>query len=620
MTPKSVLRRLRAASRDRRRLREAQEGQFPPGGYEPVMPSATAAWRVRRHSVRLFRVLHRFEERSFRRAQPLAVMHRTDVVPARRRGRMRLLQVRPGITPDLAYRANRDLVVSLCEAQAIDYFVVPESGSPRTRIGIPQHSWRRFVEALEALSAEVPLYVAVRARTPRGQARRLPGTLSEPALALAARSQRELEVFTMMVPTPRGRAFDRPFSCRVDRWDEDENGSLTAPSRNTRTTHLGVASQVPATITDGSRSMRTFGSFTARDIFAVDFPIDLVYMWVDGADPAWLERKNAALVACGLEPEDAGAAAERFRDNGELRYSLRSVERFAPWARNIYLVTDQQVPSWLDTTNDRITIVDHAELFAGTGRLPSFNSHAIGARLHHIEGLSEHYIHFNDDFFLGRPTMPSLFFQGNGASRFFLSRSTLGFHDEGDAQPHERARRNVVDLIEEDFGRSPTRAFFHTPITQRRSVMQELEVRYPTVFATTWSSQFRSGEDFEINSWLHHYYGYLSGSAVPGAIRYDYFDVADPAALRRMRRLLRTRDFDAFCINDNPEATDEQGRRVARWMQRYFPDPAAWEIEDKPWVERGDESWQEQPALLSDELAQERSDEQPSAWTGDPGS
>lgn len=582
MTPKSVLRRLRAAQRDRLRLREARDGQFPPGGYEPVLPSATPASRARRHSVRLYRVLHRFEERAFVQAQPAAVLAQPDVLVARRRGRMRLLQVRPGITPDGAYRANRDLVVSLCEAHAIDYFVVPESASPRTRIGIPQHSWRRFVEALEALSAEAPLYVAVRGRTPRGQARRLPGQLSEPAIDLAVRSQRELEVFTMMVPTPTGRVFDRPFSCRVDRWDEDEDGSLNAPSRNTRTTHLGSASQVPATISDGSRSMRTFGSFTARDIFAVDFPIDLVYMWVDGSDPAWFERKNAALVACGLEPEDAGAAAERFRDNGELRYSLRSVERFAPWARNIYLVTDQQVPSWLDPTNDRITIVDHADLFAGAGRLPSFNSHAIGARLHHIEGLSEHYIHFNDDFFLGRPTTPSLFFQGNGASRFFLSRSTLGFHDEGVAQPHEQARRNVVDLLEKDFGRSPTRAFFHTPITQRRSVMLDLETRYPSVFSTTWNSQFRSGADYEINSWLHHYYGYLSGTAVPGSIRYDYFDISNPTALRRMRRLLQNRSFDAFCINDSPAATDAQRERVATWMRRYFPDPAAWELDDEP--------------------------------------
>ena len=39
-----------------------------------------------------------------------------------------------------------------------------------------------------------------------------------------------------------------------------------------------------------------------------------------------------------VESEDS-----RFRDNDELRYSLRSVEQFAPWLRHIYIVTNGQV-------------------------------------------------------------------------------------------------------------------------------------------------------------------------------------------------------------------------------------------------------------------------------------
>ncbi len=37
----------------------------------------------------------------------------------------------------------------------------------------------------------------------------------------------------------------------------------------------------------------------------------------------------------------------RFRDSNELRFSLRSLERFAPWVRRVYLVTDNQIPKWL---------------------------------------------------------------------------------------------------------------------------------------------------------------------------------------------------------------------------------------------------------------------------------
>jgi len=397
------------------------------------------------------------------------------------------------------------------------------------------------------------------------------------------RSQSHLEIFTAVRPGGESTVvFDRPFSCHVERWATIDSGALKAPSRNERTTHVGAGSRVSTTAWSHGRQVRTLLPFTGTGMFEIDFPIDVVYMWVDGVDPAWIDRKNEALVRAGMEPVHESAATERFRDNGELRYSMRSVEQFAPWVRHIYLVTDQQVPEWLDQDHPRITVVDQRDLFDGHGVTPSFNSHAIGARLHHIPGLSEHYIHFNDDFFLARPVLPQLFFTSQGASKFFLSRSTLGFYDEGEAQPHEQARRNVVNLLNEDFGRVASRTFFHTPIVQRRSTMLELEERYPTEFETTWSSPFRSSSDYEINSWLHHYYGYLMGKAVVGSIRYDYFDVSDDGGWRRMRRLMRNRDMDTFCINDNATVTDEQRARVERWMASYYEIPASWERTDGP--------------------------------------
>lgn len=52
-------------------------------------------------------------------------------------------------------------------------------------------------------------------------------------------------------------------------------------------------------------------------------------------------------------------SASRFEDNEELRYSLRSIERHAPWVRNVFIVTNGQIPSWLNLDNPRVTIVTH---------------------------------------------------------------------------------------------------------------------------------------------------------------------------------------------------------------------------------------------------------------------
>lgn len=52
-------------------------------------------------------------------------------------------------------------------------------------------------------------------------------------------------------------------------------------------------------------------------------------------------------------------ALNRYNDWGTLKYSLRSVEQYAPWIRNIHLVTNGQVPYWMALDNPRIRIVTH---------------------------------------------------------------------------------------------------------------------------------------------------------------------------------------------------------------------------------------------------------------------
>lgn len=69
---------------------------------------------------------------------------------------------------------------------------------------------------------------------------------------------------------------------------------------------------------------------------------------------------NAFFFHCSLQSkQDEDVSASRFEDNEELRYSLRSVERHAPWVRHIFIVTNGQIPSWLNLDNPRVTVVTH---------------------------------------------------------------------------------------------------------------------------------------------------------------------------------------------------------------------------------------------------------------------
>ena len=54
-----------------------------------------------------------------------------------------------------------------------------------------------------------------------------------------------------------------------------------------------------------------------------------------------------------------------------------------------------------------MSVVTHEEIFKDKDALPTFSSPAIELNLHHIEGLSEYFLYFNDDVFLGDAIEPS---------------------------------------------------------------------------------------------------------------------------------------------------------------------------------------------------------------------
>ena len=90
--------------------------------------------------------------------------------------------------------------------------------------------------------------------------------------------------------------------------------------------------------------------------------VDLVYLWCDGSDPEFQRKKLEAFEKTNksLLNKD-GLVNARFVNSDELKYSLRSAEKYAPWIRNIYIVTYEQVPAWLNTKHPKIKIIASSE-------------------------------------------------------------------------------------------------------------------------------------------------------------------------------------------------------------------------------------------------------------------
>lgn len=135
--------------------------------------------------------------------------------------------------------------------------------------------------------------------------------------------------------------------------------------------------------------------------------IDFVITWVDMNNPEW-QKEFAKYSGDKLNTKN-GVSETRFRDYGLLKYWFRGVEQFAPWVRKIHFVTTGQKPEWLDTSNPRLHLVRHED-FIPTEFLPTFNSVVIERYMHRIEGLADHFVYFNDDFYIINHITPERFF------------------------------------------------------------------------------------------------------------------------------------------------------------------------------------------------------------------
>ena len=126
-------------------------------------------------------------------------------------------------------------------------------------------------------------------------------------------------------------------------------------------------------------------------------------------------------VSLSIDNSDSDFSSNRFADNSELKFSLRSVDKFVPWVRKIFIVTNGQIPNWLDLNHPRIKLVTHQEIFTNQSHLPTFSSPAIESHIHRIPGLSKKFIYMNDDVFFGAPVWPDDFFTHSQGQKIYLS-------------------------------------------------------------------------------------------------------------------------------------------------------------------------------------------------------
>ncbi|MFD7783350.1 Stealth CR1 domain-containing protein [Streptomyces nojiriensis] len=527
----------------------------------------------------------------------------------------RLVTVRDDLLPADAPAASLRSVAEALEAAAVSYGLVPDGGLVH-RVAIAPGDRAAALKACAAAFTGLPVYA--RLLTADGEAGEvlaedLPAAVEsvesvetgrdgkdgkEPARTARVRAVR---VHRPVITSGRTLKYGPETGCDLEFWEVPDSGEGALAVL--RETPYGwwvpsLAASTNRRIDD--REYPVVDCFSSRFPDDIDFPIDAVITWVDAADPAWRHRRDQAAEAeagsgrpTGIDGTDGTGgidlAENRYRDRGELRYCLRSIAAYAPWVRRVFLVTDDQAPAWLAADHPRITVIDHRELSTEPAAPAVFNSHAIESRLHHIPGLAEHFLYFNDDIFLGRPQRPQNYFLPSGLPKVF--------HDWRAVDPGSRAGDDVFtssqkvtrQAVEEAVGRTYPHILAHTPYPLTRSAFARAEELLPGRLAATARSVFRSADDLAPVTLAAHL-ALAEGHAVEGDLTHTYVSTARRSAIERLPDLAADRGHDAFCLADDedPDGPDEGGAGgglsathqhnvVTAFLEAYFPVPSPFE-------------------------------------------
>ena len=306
--------------------------------------------------------------------------------------------------------------------------------------------------------------------------------------------------------------------------------------------------------------------------------IDFVYLWVDGNDPKWIAKRNACI---GEPSKDEKNCKGRYVSNDELKYSLRSLEKYAPWIRKIFIVTDNQVPEWLDTTHPKIQIVDHTEILPAEC-LPCFNSVIIEHHLHKIPGLSEHFLYGNDDMYFNKPVTPDTFFV------FFLLRIIrfirrtfrkwyLLFKTKVEGKPlrnYLQTIHNAALLVEQKYGTYYSGKTHHNIDAYLKSNYEHTRQVFDKEISATLTNHVRSMNDIQRNI-----YSYVPLAEKRAHMQYVTQRTSFRFHIdnRKLYRKFEKYNPMLFCMNDSQFANDDDRKCAIDFLGKLFPEKSQFE-------------------------------------------
>ena len=312
-----------------------------------------------------------------------------------------------------------------------------------------------------------------------------------------------------------------------------------------------------------------------------DYPVDVIYTWVDDAQPGYRQM----LYNYGRTTDDLNP--NRTRDNLELlKYSLRSLEKYVPWFRNIYILTCRpQIPVWLKD-NSKVIVIHHDEIIDKTN-LPTFNSFCIVSYIAEIEYLSDNFLYIEDDMLFGNTVLKSFFIDNDNKIIIYprMEKATPGDKNSNiEMPPWNKAVSYCNYLLDRKYGYIQRKSINRIPLMVEKSAWNAMIADWQEAFTYTRKNKFRSQYNIA-PEYLYPYYLYYENKAVMTNVvntyKKSFYLGLDNNYLitfagLKLINLLRP---SMYCLNDN--FGNKPDKRIVeyirRFLENYYPDKSSFE-------------------------------------------
>jgi hypothetical protein len=290
-------------------------------------------------------------------------------------------------------------------------------------------------------------------------------------------------------------------------------------------------------------------------------------------------------------------------DNDELKYSLRSIYKFAPWVDKIFIVTDNQKPEWLNLDHPKIRLVDHKDIFKDLSCLPSYSARGIESQIHNIKELSEHFIYFNDDMFLGSHSSTKDFFIRKGKPYIFVSEFLpipkkkaidITRREKHKLNDHQYAIVNTRNALRSKMNKTIYYNVRHGPKPLLKSVLKEIHFLFNKEIEKTVNNSFRTKDDIL----MFHLFSFYAIAKKIGKAQYmrtvskkpfflnsylkrnnftfGYINLHDENLMQNLTYIQNNNPL-TICLNQTPSTPPANIEKIKSFLAEYFPEKCPFE-------------------------------------------